>query len=247
MKLGGIEYTIEYSDTIDGQAGEFQMSEYLHSHLPADLVCNLVAQTYAKPELKQPVLDALSPFQVLSKLWASSVLAQIIGDDYERSPFVYFGSWFGQLNSLMSRRVSGYMSRPVTMIDQDPVACEIAKLVLEADQWQTAKGLPEHIQIVNGDCTHFDLCAFADTWGAAPIVVWTGVEHFTEKSVVEYIECNEDCNAVYLLQGTNMPADDHINLIQGFRQLEQYFDGDPIYSACLRTAIGDRFQTVFAT
>lgn len=244
MKLGGTDYTIAYSDSDASQVEEFKVTEFLDSNLPIDLVSGLVSQTYARPEIKQQVLDALSPFQIASKLWAVSVLHKIIGDDYERSPFVYFGSWFGQLNSLMARRIANYVTRDVMMFDIDPQACSVARWIVEQDQWQQPTN---QVKAILGDALQFDLSAFADETAASPIVVWTGVEHFDAEAVKRYIKDHEGAKAVYLLQGTDMPAPDHVGLVSSCEELEQYFDGVPIYSAQLKTAVGSRYQLVFAT
>lgn len=241
--FGGLSYELGYSSTADSERDK--KAEYLHAHLPIDLVSGLSALTYKYPQLKQQVLDALSPFQIISKQWACSVLNSVLADSYPRSPFVYFGSWFGQLNSIMSRRIPGYGQRRVTLVDLDPLACEAARDLLAADVWQKAtKG---SVSVVCGDALNFDLSAYAEEQGAEPIVVWTGIEHFDREKVKDYIRDHEDCSALYLLQGTNMPADDHIHLIKECYDLEEYFDGDLIYSAQIRTAVGDRFQTIFAT
>jgi hypothetical protein len=245
IAIGGTRYEIEYSGSVDFQEDEFRSTEYLHTHLPADLVCALVSNSYKKEHWQKQTLDALSPFQIVSKLWATSVLSHIIGDDYERSPLVFFGAWFGQLNSLLARRLANYAQRQVVLIDRDPDACEMSEYVRDTDAWLAA--YKPNINVICGDALSFDLSAFADTVGATPIVVWTGVEHFDESQVKQYIDDHGEAKTVYLLQGTNMPAPDHLSLIDSCEALEQYFDGTPIYSARLKTAIGDRFQLVFAT
>lgn len=244
MKTGGLEYEISYSESVACQAEEFQSTEFLNSFIPVDLVTGLVSHTYERPEWKQPVLDALSPFQITSKLWATSVLAKIIGEDYERSPILFFGSWFGQMNSLLARKMLNYHNRRVALIDIDPLACQMAQYVRESDQWLISQ---QDVAIVCGDALTYDLSAFADECGAEPIVVWTGIEHFEEGKVKRYIEDHQGAKAIYLLQGTNMPADDHVNPITSCEALEQYFDSSPIYSAELKTELGSRFQLVFAT
>lgn len=244
MKYAGLEYELVYSDTANSEKGP--ALEFFQTHLPTDLVCPLIAAAYSFPEAKEAVIDSLSPFQVLSKQWACTVLSHVLGEDYERSPFVYFGSWFGQLNSLMSRRVPGYNNHQVVLIDQEPLACQVAKTVLDADVWQKSfRQSP--IGVVEGDALKFDLQAFSEETGADPIVLWTGIEHFEAYAVQDYIEEHERCNALYLLQGTNMPADDHVNPIHSCAEMESYFDGDPIYSARLHTELGDRFLIVFTT
>jgi hypothetical protein len=245
MKLGGADFTIKYSDTLEYQEEEFKSTEYLDSNLPVDFVCTLVGTTYGKSEAyRRHVLDSLSAFQVMSKLWACSVLNKIIGDDYGRSPFVYPGAWFGQLNALMSRRIADYITREVVLLDLDQNAIDVAHWVLQQDQWQSPT---DQVRIVHGDALTFDLSAFADECAANPIVVWTGIEHFDPTAVKNYIKNHRGAKAVYLLQATNMPAPDHVGLIHSCEELEQYFDGTPIYSAQLKTAVGARFQLVFAT
>jgi hypothetical protein len=245
MKLGGTEYSISYSDTMEYQEEEFKATEYLDSNLPADLVCALMSSTYGRSDaFRQHVVDSMTPFQVASKLWACSVLSKILGDDYGRSPFVYPGAWFGQLNALMARRMADYITREVVLLDLDPEACSVANWVLQSDQWQSPT---DQVKIVQGDALTFDLSAFADECAADPIVVWTGIEHFDPQAVKNYIRDHSGAKAVYLLQGTNMPAPDHVGLINSCEELEQYFDGTPIYSAQLKTEIGSRFQLVFAT
>jgi hypothetical protein len=245
MKIGGTDYEIEYSPTLEYQEEEFKTTEYLDSYLPADLVCALMSSTYGRDEaFRQHVVDSLTPFQVVSKLWACSVLSKIIGDDYGRSPFVYPGAWFGQLNALMARRIADYITRDAVLLDLDKRAIDVAHWVLQSDQYQSPTN---QVKIIQGDALTFDLSAYSDECAASPIVVWTGIEHFDPAAVKRYIGDHAGAKAVYLLQGTNMPAPDHPGLINSFEELEQYFDGTPIYSAKLKTAIGERFQLVFAT
>lgn len=245
MKTGGMEYEIEYSPLLEYQEEEFKSTEYLDSNLPVDLVCALISSTYQRePFHVKQVMDSLTPFQIVSKMWACSVLSKIIGDDYGRSPFVYPGAWFGQLNALMSRRIADYITRQVVLLDLDQNAVNTAWWVLQTDQWQSPT---DQVKIIQGDALTFDLSSYADECAASPIVVWTGIEHFDPESVKKYIKDHDGAKAVYLLQGTNMPAPDHPGLINSYEELEQYFDGTPIYSAKLKTAIGERFQLVFAT
>jgi hypothetical protein len=241
MKYAGLEYEIIHS-----RGDSNRQLEFTRSNLPTELVCRLASLTYEHPSIKQAVLDALTPFQILSKQWAVTAMAHFLDtNEDDRSPIVYVGSWFGQTHALASRVLSNYAHRQITLIDLDPEACAVSRKLIETDSWQ--RGFVENVNVVCGDALTFDLSAYADECGADPIVVWTGIEHFDGDAVKQYIRDHEGCDPLYLLQGTNMPATDHVNLIASCEDLEQYFEGDPIYSARLKTAIGDRFQTVFAT
>lgn len=245
MRVGVTDYVIDYSDTVPRQSAKFNSSEYLFNFLPVDMVTTLASLSYKYPDIKQPVLDALSSFQILSKLWAASVMSKVIVKGSRSRPFVHFGSWFGQLNCIMARQVPEYLYSKIVLIDQDPLACLVAREVIKNDYF--FNGSESLITVITGDALDFSLKDFADTLQQKPVVLWTGVEHFKYNDVADYIDRYADVGATYLLQGTDMPAEDHVCPITSCNQLEQYFDGTPLYSASLKADVGTRFQIVFDT
>lgn len=247
MKYGGLEYSLLYSDTTESE--QLPAMEFFKQHLPADLVCAMANLALEREAEAPALLYALSPIEVLSAQWACAVLNVFLSEGYERSPLVFLGSQTGLWNSLMSRMLYGYAARNVTMIDAAETACEISRILLSQDDWQQSMGRP--VNVVHGDPLTFDLCAYAEEIGADPIVLVPDVGIFDSEALKGFIEDCTDCNALFLLQGSNLAEEgtdgSKVNVIHTCADLEDYFDGDPIYSARIHTAVGDRFQTVFAT
>lgn len=245
----GLEYSIHYSDTADSD--ERPEMEFFHVHLPSDLVCALVKLGTENPGVVESLLYTLSAQEVLAAQWACAVLSTVLQDGgYERSPFVYLGCQVGHLNSLMARRIADYNVRNVTLLETAEQACTFARRVIEMDAWQNQPKFGAPPSVVHGDPLLFDLTAYADEHGGDPIVIVPEVDLFPKQALIDYIEDNKDCNALYLLQGSNLQEEGEGNdsaIIRSCSDLEEYFDGAPIYSARISTPVGDRFQLVFAT
>lgn len=222
--FGGVTFSCE------GDRGSIKQT--LNGLLPLSYVSFLVAQSYNSPELRQQVLDALSPFQLVSKAWAVAVLRHEITARYVYYP----GSWLGQLAVAIQNKYRADYSLKHFLIDKDPVCSEVARqamsmyipgtpCVMETDVFSTS--LPEYEE--------------------RSLVVWTGLEHFDLEKVRGWVHL---CPAgtTFLFQGTDMPAPDHVSPISSPEEILAALDVDPksaYYKGSLLSHIGNRHQVVF--
>lgn len=228
--FGGVEFSCTGVTSPD-------FSRTRNDVLPLDYTSFLVAKTYgASTELRQQVLDALSPFQLVSKAWAISTLRC-----YPIFRSLYYpGSWLGQLAIAMQ---SAYQKDYVrhgfkashTLIDLDSqcsaVAGEAAGIFL-ADA--KSKVLVQDI---------FDL----EPPSEGALIVWTGLEHFDLDKVRRWIhQC--PTGTTFLFQGTDMPAPDHVSPISSPRVLLHELEIYPTqahFQGSLISSVGNRHQVTF--
>jgi hypothetical protein len=226
--FGGVTFVCE-----DAQS----FSRVLNEVLPLGYISFLVAKTYDDPDLKQQVLDALSPFQLVSKAWAVSTLKQV---NIFRTTY-YPGSWFGQLaTSIHHTYKNDYARCGVTvehvLIDLDPRCSAVAKDVVT---WY----LTRSPWIVVGDL--FTLSPPTEP----SLFVWTGLEHFDLEKVRQLVHACPT-GTTFLFQGTDMPAPDHINPISSSDQilLALGVDSSKVCTkGSLYSSVGNRHQVVFTT
>ncbi len=203
--------------------------------LPISYVSFLVSQSYgASEEVRQSIFDALSPFQLLSKAWSTYTVRQLI-NHYHVGSVYYPGSWFGQ--SCVSLRGQFLLeSSQHILVDKDPVCSDIAH-----------KGMRFHCYGTQVLCEDF-LSLSIPKEKDPPLVVWTGLEHFDLAKVREFLK-QFQAGTLFLFQGTDMPAPDHISPI--------YSPGELLRSLGLGThncvvkdkgsifsAVGNRHQVV---
>ncbi len=224
--FGGVKFVCKDSQSF---------SRVLNEVLPLGYISFLVAKTYDDPGLKQQVLDALSPFQLVSKAWAVSTLKQV---NIFRNIY-YPGSWLGQLAvSIQHTHKNDYARCGVTvehtLIDQDLRCCDVAKAAV-------APYIPSQCSVLVGDALTLKPPV------ESSLFVWTGLEHFDLKKVRQLVRA---CPAgtTFLFQGTDMPAPDHINPISSPDQILSALDVDS-YKVCtkgsLYSSVGNRHQAVF--
>lgn len=202
----------------------------------------LVSMSYGTYErsIKQDVLDALSPFQMVSKLWLTSLLVSRKiphwGLLQDPTSYVLIGSWFGQAMAMLRSRTDcvGYLfERPITLIDKDPLASRLGIQLLEK-QFTNAS-------FVTDDVFNVEIP------GTRNLFLWPGVEHFQEQDVMDHIAAHDKGN-VWILQGTNMTDADHKNPINYVSQLLRYFhDGQVLYTGELKCNLGTRFMVACKT
>ncbi len=210
-------------------------SRILVDILPLDYISFLVTYTYSAPCLKQPVLDALSPFQLVSKAWAVSALKYV-----PSFKSVYYpGSWFGQLAVSVHHTYKSDHARhgntvEHTLVDLDLRSCDVAKAVI-------APYMPRQHIVLVGDA----LTLRPPT--EPSLFLWTGLEHFNLEKVKQFVRRSLP-GTTFLFQGTDMPAPDHISPISSPDVILAALDVDPesvSYKGSILSHIGNRHQVVF--
>lgn len=251
-KLGGVDFT--YNGELHLLSGYDSSLSLAPMSIPANLVSGLVNASYAFPEHKQSILDALSPFQLMSKFWVSSVLGTVLtrmdvpsGTAGYASQFVFPGSWYGQQLSLLRRNSSLSLIAPI-LVDLDPVACDIANALGRADPYGFGTVRDEHTARVH------NLDIFSPEYQRLPIVgdavyVWNGLEHFDPALVKKFV--SDRPGSIFCVQGTNMVHrdGDHVDecLVSTTEELyEKFFpeDRSVLFEGTLSCFVGDRFMLV---
>lgn len=228
--FGGVDFSC--SDA------KFSFPRVLGNLLPLDYVSSLVAKTYDDTTgtgIKQQVLDALSPFQLVSKAWAVYALRCV--PIYK--PCYYPGSWFGQLAVAVQHVYREDYARwelPVshTLIDLDPECCAVARSV--TDSFLTS----------GSSVLTLDIHELAPP-SEPSVVLWTGLEHFDLDKVQNWVH-NCPIGTIFLCQGTDMPAPDHVSPISSPEHILSALRVDPNKvngKGSLYCSIGTRHQVVF--
>lgn len=217
------------------EEGRFQYSPMTTLGLPVALVCGLAAASYEFPEQKQAILDALTPFQIVSKIWSSQCAQDIMRmeDSDETRHIVHVGSWFGQQSALMVRS-GAYYDWSVQLVDKDPEACRVAAALLRMDSYhRRAKPVITPRDI-------FEL----ETFAPGTTFVWNGLEHFEPADVEKFLDRNSEC--AFVFQSTSMPATDHNNLAfcvdDILKAVPAGWDDGIVYKGELQTELGSRFM-----
>lgn len=203
----------------------------------------LVTHSYGGDEgVRQAIFDALSPFQTISKLWAVYQLQQFAPALLEgQQNFIFIGSWFGQLPMMFDRAYrhdyKRYGISSKLLVDKDHTAQYIAE-----------KALHGRLSNVEFECADIFNKNFQLDTSNDPIIVWTGIEHFYSEQVDQRIQEWRRPGMRFLLQGTNMPAEDHVNPVNSISDLEQYFHGGQVkYQGQLETTLGTRYMVAYTT
>ena len=217
------------------EEGRFQLNPSTAVGLPTALVCGLAAMSYQFPEQKQPILDALTPFQIVSKIWSSQCVQDVmqLEDSVEHQQMIFVGSWFGQQSAMMARWAGGYGEWTVQLVDKDLEACRVAQTLLRTDSYHRRL----QPKVVNRDI--FEL-----TFDPGTLFVWNGLEHFESSDVEAFLEKHTEC--AFVFQSTSMPANDHINLANDISDLLTVlptgWDDGILYKGELSTQIGSRYM-----
>lgn len=176
--------------------------------LPISLVCGMSSASYQFPEQKQALMDALSPFQIVSKFWSTMALNNLLMMDPDIETIVYVGSWFGQQSALASRYVRNYLSWKVELVDADPEACRVAQYLINHDSYHQRNQPTVRIA---------DIFTLRDKYQENTVFVWNGLEHFDNDEVEKFLESNTGSS--FIFQSTSMEADDHTNLATDIEDL----------------------------
>ena len=228
FEVAGTMFTLE-------QEGRFQLNPVSTLGLPTALVCGLASASYTFVDQKQAILDALTPFQIVSKIWSSQCVQDMmmLEDANEVQRLVFVGSWFGQQSAMMARSAQSYQEWKVQLVDKDPEACRMAQALIRMDAYH------RRVQPVVTPRDVFDL-----TFEPGSLLVWNGLEHFDANAVSTFLERHSECAVVF--QSTSMPAHDHVNLASCvddiLRAVPEDWDDGVLYKGELTTDLGSRYM-----
>ena len=178
--------------------GDFELNPAATLTLPSALVCALSSASYNFSEQKQAILDALSPFQFVSKVWSIGALAQMLELDPDITDIVFVGSWFGQQSAMACRMVTNLNDYQVVLVDKDPEAHRVAQYLLKCDSYHR-RAAPT---LLNKDI-------FEMQFDSGALFVWSGLEHFDDNDVEKFLEKHSACS--FIFQSTDMENDQHGN------------------------------------
>jgi hypothetical protein len=247
LALGGVFFSLsEYEDPDDESNVTFRTPSL---GLPADLVTGLVNLSWSYPDQKQAIFDALTPFQIMSKMWASHIVGESLSKTGQREVrAVLPGAWFGQQLSLLRRNARMRLIHPI-LIDMDARATEFSKsLLYTCDPFAVGDGLKEALFHTN-DIFDPEFQKHED-WMGLPddtLFVWNGLEHFDPVKAKELIV--RWPNASFCLQSTNMEAEDHNFTCESIEDLLDYVPAgrkaDIKYVGEIQADFGTRYMVMF--
>jgi hypothetical protein len=203
--------------------------------LPTALVCGMSSASYNFTDEKQALLDALSPFQIVSKFWSTMAVNQLMHLDPDIEAIVYVGSWYGQQSAIASRFVTNYADQKVYLVDKDPVASRVAQYLINHDSYHRR---------VSPIVWMKDIFTLTNEFPANTLFVWNGMEHFDNNEVETFLEQNTE--STFLFQSTNMEAKDHTNLATHISDLLAClpvgWDEEIVYSGEIECELGSRYM-----
>lgn len=207
---------------------------FLSTFVNVNLVTSLSRQTYGKSqEFQQSVIDALSPFQIASKMWAANALHSFLSAEVNTNVF-YLGSWFGVQSIFDHHKILHLDDVHKTYVDIDSLALQVSEEL-------------HHNNRTNNNSEWLNQSVWdmaSEEFPENSVIVWTGIEHFDLIAIQEFID-KAPRDVRWILQGTNMPAADHINLVNSTNDLSKYFNADPFLLGEIKTPIGSRFMAVY--
>lgn len=153
--------------------------------------------------------DAFSHGQIQSKLW----LCRQIESLESRQPIdlVIVGSWYGLLAFMLQVRERIEINS-LYLIDQDPKAVDISKILLDA--WVV--GHPSNT-FLTSDANIFDFGLLNGLKN--PVLVNTSCEHFGSDAWLRKVPSGTKI----FLQSTNMPHKEHISPPQNVKEFQHRF------------------------
>lgn len=245
--LGGVFFSLfEYEDPDEESSIQFRSPAL---SLPADVVTGLANLSWSFQDQRQAILDALSPFQILSKMWATYIAGEALALSGQKEVRAVFpGSWFGQQLSLLRRNSRLRLHHPI-LIDMDPRAVEFSKsLLFTCDPFGLGDGEKKAI-FHAGDIFSKEVQDHED-WMGLPddtLFVWNGLEHFDPEKTKELI--SKWPSASFCLQSTNMEAEDHNFTCESIEDLLSYVPADRKadirYVGEIQADFGTRYMVMF--
>ena len=215
------------------EEGQFELNPASVLALPLSLVCGMSRASYEFVEQKQALLDALSPFQIVSKMWSITATASMLERVPDTDHIVYVGSWFGQQSAIACRHIPNYGEFVITCVDKDPAATHVGRYLLKCDSYHR-RNLPD---FVTKDI--FEMSFEANT-----LFVWNGLEHFDANEVEKFLERHTECS--FIFQSTSMEAADHTNLAHDVEDLLNVlpaaWDDGIVYRGEIECDLGSRYM-----
>ena len=211
---------------------------YLSTYMPSNFFTSLVRQSYNRsPEFKQAVLDAMSPFQIASKMWAANAV-QFLASEYDIDHLFYLGSWFGAQSAFDHKAHPDLVEARKTYLDRDAEVISVARQC-HTDNFTAGRST----WLICDISTDTSFERFETEANDTSVVVWTGIEHFDPK-VIQHLVDEFPPTTKWVLQGTDMPAPDHANVVTSLSDLTKYFNTEPLLLGEMRTVLGTRFMAV---
>lgn len=205
--------------------------------VPAALVGGLSSASYQFPDEKQAILDALSPFQLISKYWSTMAMNHLLDIAPDTEKIVYVGSWFGQQSALAQRICREYNNYAVYLVDKDPVASRVAQYLIKHDAYHRRSEPTVWMK---------DIFMLSNEFPANTVFVWNGLEHFDSNDVEMFLEHNTESS--FIFQSTSMQANDHVNLAGDVDDildvLPTGWDEGILYKGELQCDLGSRYMMV---
>lgn len=226
FEFGGVQFEIEEEWT-NGKSYR-PLAPYLHQvpHAYSSFMSHLVALTY-EPQAhyqKQDVLDALSPFQVMSKMWAATLFQHLAVSPRK---ILYPGAWYGQLYALIQvLGFNGQHNAEHDLLDKDGRMKWWHTELLKSFTFKTV--LQDLNQLHAEDLKEYD------------VVLWTGVEHF-DNDLVQATVSSLAPQTLVILQCTDLKDEDHINPISETGLHHYFHDSQVLYKGELRAPFATRF------
>jgi hypothetical protein len=235
VNVGGLPVNIDFDEDRCMSHKSAVQCGYMSNLINLDYVSRLVATSYVRDEAHtKAVLDALTPFQLASKMWAANALRILVDQRSNRGPIgriLYVGAWFGMQHAIANFYLQS--EHKAVLMDKDKESLRVARLCYDASG------------ITNYDTVVMDVKDYNwTTMESNSIVVWTGCEHFADSEIERAVN-EADNDTRWLFQGTNMEGEGHINPISHPAELAKYFHDEPIYTGTMTTPVGKRFQVAF--
>jgi hypothetical protein len=249
ITIGGVLFNLtefEHADALRAYRPRYRHSDL---SLPIDMVTGMANASYAYPGEEQQILAALTPFQIISKLWANQIVGKAVTGEQSQieEQFIFPGAWYGQQMALLRRNTRVRMLLPL-LIDMDKNACSICRSLLAWDPYARGRERQE-ATLIKGDVFDQEMDQFVEWTQRSPtaIYVWNGLEHFDPQLVRQFMVDND--KATFCVQSTNMPADDHKFMCKDIYDLLDYVPTKRRkaiqYAGQIESPFGSRFMVMF--
>lgn len=241
-KFAGLDYVLE-GESIWGKAVKYEKDP------STEYISALTSLTYdpdlgdRRPSFVQAVLDACSPFQLVSKFLAADLVVDALAqrDVEPNAPDIYhIGSWFGQLAA-----ITNAYGRNHFLIDKDPWCAWVTDRILP----MVFRSRTRSYRSRTVDVAEFKHPILGSAAAKEDFVTWTGLEHFDPRTVQEYIK-NAPNLVTYIFMATDMPAPDHVYPYTSVSSILEVLADLPMEisrTGALQSAVGNRYYVVAQT
>ncbi len=207
-----------------------------------ELFSLIAANSYRSVDTRLSALDAITPFQVMTRLWCSAGTSiQIHRLHHEPVRIIYAGSWYGQQLALdLVSKVNDDRVISADLVDIDSQAISISEYVV--GHYVSHPNLSD----VVFNCR--DVLTYHRDSPYPHVLVVSGAEHYDRDKLKQWIT-DESCRIVQpavILLGTDMKAPDHVYSYSHYTSLRSLLPSTYTvdYGGQMRTALGSRFMVV---